>query len=114
MARKSVSQSTQTKVLVRSRRRCALCFGLRFDTTEKKGQIAHLDKDSSNSKEDNLAFLCLEHHNDYDSISRQAKGYREGEVRTYRDALYEFLENRDPTPVENKTLAEQTFPAVDD
>ena len=37
-------------------------FYLDGDLDEKIGQIAHLDKNPSNSAEDNIAFLCLLHH----------------------------------------------------
>ena len=47
-----------TKMLVASRRRCALCYGLDGDTTEKAGQIAHVDRDAENTAEENAAWLC--------------------------------------------------------
>jgi hypothetical protein len=73
MARKSLPQEIEAAVLLRSRRRCALCFGLKEDREQKAGQIAHIDQDSSNNTPDNLVFLCLEHHDAYDSrtISRR-------------------------------------------
>jgi hypothetical protein len=88
MKRKRVSDSTQAEVLVRSRRRCCVCFGLtRYDKV-KTGQIAHLDQDPSNDSEDNLAFLCLEHHDQYDSRSSQSKNLTRAEVERYRTELY--------------------------
>ena len=57
------------------------------DHTEKKGQIAHLDRDPANNKLDNLAFLCLEHHDQYDVKPSQAKGLRPAEVKAYRADL---------------------------
>jgi hypothetical protein len=77
-----------TSILTKSARRCALCFGLREDLGEKKGQIAHLDHDALNMEEDNLIYLCLEHHDQYDSRTSQSKGLTEGEVKTYRERLY--------------------------
>lgn len=53
----------------------------------KAGQIAHLDHDSSNNAEDNLAFLCFEHHDDFDSRTSQRKGLTLGEVRQFREEL---------------------------
>jgi len=79
MARKRVPSNTQTAVLVRSRRRCCICFGLHRDLELKGGQIAHLDHDSTNSAEDNLAYLCLDHHDEYDSSTSQRKGLTVGE-----------------------------------
>lgn len=89
--RQAIPQSTQTEVLQRSGRRCCLCVGLDNNNAEKEGQIAHLDQDRSNNEESNLVFLCLEHHNQYDSKTSQSKGLTKDEVRTYRDRLYANL-----------------------
>lgn len=91
MARKPLDDKTQTAVLTKSRRRCCICFGLNRDTGLKSGQIAHLDQDSSNNKEGNLAFLCFDHHDEYDSTTRQRKGLTESEVKAYRSELYQVL-----------------------
>lgn len=57
----------------------------------KDGQIAHVDHDSSNAAIDNLVYLCLEHHKEYDAKSYQAKAVTEEEVRRARaDLLKEF------------------------
>src|ERR1044072_2588604 len=87
MSRKAVPANTQTAVLVRSRRRCCICFGLNRDTSLKVGQIAHLDHNNTNNAEDNLAFLCFDHHDEYDSKTSQRKGLTEGEVKTFREEL---------------------------
>lgn len=54
----------------------------------KQGQLAHLDQNSNNLAEDNLAFMCFDHHDRYDSITRLSKNLTEREVRAYRDELY--------------------------
>lgn len=90
--RKPIPDEIQTLVLTRSARRCALCFGLDGDLTEQRGQIAHLDHDPSNNVEDNLAYLCLDHHDLYDSRTSQSKGLKEAEVKTYRERLYRAVE----------------------
>ena len=88
MARKKVPQSIETNILISSRRRCCLCFGLRRDLREKPGQIAHLDHNNENYTEGNLAYLCLEHHdNGPDSSTSQSKNYTIGEVKRYRAEL---------------------------
>jgi len=46
-----------------------------------------LDRDPSNSDPENLAFLCLEHHDQYDSRPSQSKGFTPEEVKRYRTAL---------------------------
>lgn len=94
MSRIAPSASTETSVLVKSGRRCAICFGLHSDTRVQKGQIAHLDQDPSNSTETNLLFLCLLHHDEYDSRTSQAKGLTMEEVRHYRQQLYGFVEQQ--------------------
>lgn len=57
----------------------------------KRGQIAHLDHDSSNSSVGNLAFLCLDHHDLLDSSTRQSKNLSLTEVKQYRDELYQQI-----------------------
>lgn len=88
MARKRTSSTTEAEVLSNSRRRCCICFGLNRDLRVKSGQIAHLDKDSLNDAYDNLAFMCLEHHDAYDSSTSQSKNFTRAEVKRYRDELY--------------------------
>lgn len=95
MARKKVSVNDEKDVLVFSKRRCALCYGVSNEHGEKKGQIAHLDHDSSNSVFENLVFLCFDHHDAYDSTTRQSKNYTAAEIRHYRDKLYSYLHGQD-------------------
>ena len=92
--RKRIPEQTVTDLLARSRRRCCLCYGLDGDLTEKQGQIAHLDGDRSNNDPDNLAFLCLSHHDRYDSRTSQSKGLTMPEVKRYRAELYELVRER--------------------
>lgn len=91
MARKALPRDVELEVLRCSRRRCALCFGLNGDAAEKRGQIAHLDRDHSNHSLDNLCFLCLPHHDEYDSRTSQSKGLQPAEVKEYRRALYDRM-----------------------
>jgi hypothetical protein len=79
--RRAFSQADETAILWESRRRCALCVYLDGDTTEKEGQIAHIDRDHSNSVRSNGAFLCTKHHPRYDSRSHQTKTVTPGELR---------------------------------
>ncbi len=74
-----------------SSRKCCLCFGHNKDLSTKDGQLAHISKDPSDSSEENLVWLCFEHHNKYDSISKQGKGITPGEVRAWREELYKHL-----------------------
>ena len=90
-SRKKLSAAIEVSVVTRSRRRCALCFGLFDDVEVKRGQIAHMDRDRTNDAEDNLAFLCLPHHDEYDTTPSQSKRFTADELRKYRDDLYAFL-----------------------
>lgn len=99
MARQAISDDARASVLLRSRRRCCICFGLNRDTGLKAGQIAHLDQNATNNSTENLAFLCLEHHDEYDSITRQRKGLTLVEAKAFRRELYERLEAAMGLPV---------------
>ena len=87
----AISPEIVADVLTAALRRCCICFALRSDMGEKKGQIAHLDRNPRNSSIDNLAFLCLEHHDAYDSKSSQSKGLTITEVKRYRAELHAFV-----------------------
>jgi hypothetical protein len=120
MARKNIKSETETEVLVESRRRCAFCFGLKSDTSVKKGQIAHIDQDNSNAAKDNLVFLCILHHDEYDSKTSQSKGLTKKELKHYRSLLYEYLakENAelwiDYVPYkEQENIADRTILPID-
>jgi hypothetical protein len=86
--RQSPHRSVETDVLIASRRRCCLCVYLQDRDDVRNGQIAHLNHNPSDSRFENLVWLCLEHHNDFDTKISQAKGFTLDEVRKYRDRLY--------------------------
>lgn len=115
MDRRRTPPETETAVLVKCARRCALCFGLSHDLSEKHGQIAHLDKDPSNCEEDNLAFLCVTHHSLFDSRTSQHKNYTIHEVKTMRAALHgaisrkEHIAKSDSAPVGKKPTPSLVF-----
>ena len=88
MPRKRVPSTIETDVLTASRRRCCVCFVLLGRDEVRKGQIAHLNRDPADSRFTNLVWLCLEHHDEYDSVTSQSKGLTLGELRKYRDQLY--------------------------
>lgn len=89
--RKQASAAVEANVLVKYARRCTLCYGLHHDLRLKKGQIAHVDQDPANSEEANLVYLCFEHHDEYDSTTKQSKGITEAEVREYARRLAEAI-----------------------
>jgi hypothetical protein len=89
--RKTIPPEVETAVLANSARRCALCFHLDGDLTEKIGQIAHLDGNRNNPAEDNLAFMCLPHHSLFDSTTSQHKNYTIHEVKAAQTRLYDLV-----------------------
>jgi hypothetical protein len=91
VTRKPVPEDTQASVLLKARRRCCICFGLNRDTSIKQGQISHLDGNAANNVEDNLAFLCFDHHDQYDSATRQSKNFTREEVKRFRSELHEAI-----------------------
>ena len=92
MTRKRIPEKILTEVLTKSRRRCAFCFGLNFDKTYKKGQIAHINKKNDDHRFENLAHLCLDHHDQYDSSTSQSKGLTEQELIHHLKSLYKEME----------------------
>jgi len=89
--RAEISEGVAADVASRCLRRCAICFAVHADASPKKGQIAHLDRNNRNREPNNLVWLCLPHHEEYDSRSFQAKGYLKEEVQSYRDKLQHSL-----------------------
>lgn len=91
MTRKAIPETVQEEILTRSARRCALCFGFEGRLSRVAGQLAHLDRDSSNSTAVNIVYLCLPHHDEYDSTTSQSKGLTHREVENYRARLYDAI-----------------------
>lgn len=94
--RARIPPEVQDAVLLKCARRCALCVGLHNDLEVKSGQLAHIDRDPERAGEDDLAFLCLAHHDAYDSQPSQSKGWRPGELRAYKADL-ERRVTKDPS-----------------
>jgi hypothetical protein len=92
MARKTIPKDIEEAVLAACRRRCAICFGFNRDMLIKQGQIAHLDGDPENDSQENLVFLCLDHHDQFDTRTSQSKGLTIGEVRRFRTELCGSIE----------------------
>lgn len=94
MTRRVIPEEVQTRLLAESRRRCAICYGLHHDLRSKRGQLAHLDHDPSNNNPENIAFLCFDHHDEYDSKTSQSKKLSMGEVLAYHKQLVAELERQ--------------------
>lgn len=83
------------------RRRCCLCWHIDDRRHDRQGQIAHLNRKRDDNRLSNLVYLCLDHHNAYDSRTSQSKNYMELEVRRYRDMLIEALGKAAPDPADD-------------
>ncbi len=94
VARRRIPESIQVGILIESRRRCAMCFHLHEDLTVKDGQLAHIDRDASNDAEGNVIFLCLIHHNQYDTKSSQAKGWLPAELTEIKRRFEQAIVDR--------------------
>lgn len=97
--RVKLSREAEALILVQSRRRCCICFALNRDAEIKSGQIAHIDRNAANAAPDNLVFLCLLHHDQYDSRTRQSKGLTKTELLRFRSELRDALERAWREPV---------------
>ena len=93
-ARRPPTGFDEKRVLIASRRRCCVCVYLEGRNDRRRGQIAHLNRDRTDSRFENLVWLCLEHHDEYDGRPSQSKGFTPDEVRHYRERLY--AENKSP------------------
>lgn len=91
MPRVTIPTKIKTAVGIQSRRRCCICFGLHNDAEPKAGQFAHLDHDPSNNAQENIAYLCLPHHDQYDGKTSQSAGISKEEVVHFRNELYQFV-----------------------
>jgi hypothetical protein len=85
--RPKIPSQIEADVEEQSRRRCCICAALNGDLSRKKGQIAHLDGKPANNDPDNLAFFCLDHHDEYDSTTNVSKNLGMVEVKRYRAEL---------------------------
>lgn len=88
MTRRGIPKDVETRLLTASRRRCCLCYYLLGQREPSRGQIAHLNQDASDHRFENLVWLCLNHHDEFDSRTSQSKGITPGEIRLYRDRFY--------------------------
>jgi len=94
--RREIPTWIQDQVLLESKRRCCLCYYVEEIRTRRKGQIAHLNHDRTDASIKNLVYLCLDHHDEFDGTTSQSKGFTSGEVRGYRDRLYQELGSTHP------------------
>ena len=68
-----------------------MCYGLKGILDPADGQIAHMDRDRTNARIENLAYLCLKCHTDYDTRNNRVVAFTAGEIELYRSKLYRAL-----------------------
>lgn len=61
---------------------------------------ANLDRDAANPALDDLVFLCLEHHDQFDSRTSQSRGLTSAEVRHFRDELVAAISHTWRQPIQ--------------
>ena len=88
--RKRIDPTDEASLLMACRRRCCLCAHYKSDFSRKKGQIAHIDSDRTNAAIANLAFLCFECHDEFDSRSSQSKNFTQKELRLCKQQLESY------------------------
>lgn len=94
MSRKDWPRDVEAQILTESRRVCAFCFYFAGDYSVKiRGQIAHIDRDPSNATVENGAYLCKDHHDEYDMTSNQSKRITPVELQEARASVHEFLQS---------------------
>lgn len=114
MKRSRPSKDLEHDVLIACGRKCCLCYFLEGDKRTRKGQIAHINQNRGDSRAENLVWLCFDHHDEYDSTTRQSKGLTAGELRSYRDRLTELLRvevqsgRRDTSGIDENAASEAT------
>jgi hypothetical protein len=112
--RREFSAAVKGKVAARCQRRCALCFVFKGKAKPRKGQFAHVDRDHSNSSEGNCAFLCLSHHDSYDSVPSQGARIMPNELRAYEKLLFAYLDTpHTPSALTKRRRAAVTLDVYD-
>jgi len=101
--RKSLSPKTKEEIKTECARICCMCYKLDSDLSWKHGQIAHIDRDASNNLNENLAYLCQDHHNLYDSKFSQTQSFTPNELLSYKQDLLDHI-NSDEYKIYGKTV----------
>lgn len=104
--RRPIPKNIETRIVVQCHRRCCLCYYLNQRDEVRRGQIAHLNRDATDYTMDNLVYLCLEHHDEYDSRTSQSKGLTSAEIRHYRDLLYSLYNTNSVPDLDSSSTEE--------
>ena len=103
--RKRIPLDIEEALLTKCRRRCAFCYAFNDESpTGVQGQIAHINNDRADNREENLAWLCLNHHDQYDGKTSQSKGLTARELKHYKRRLEEIETRRGKHGIENATI----------
>lgn len=105
-ARKAIPKRLVNELLLKSKRRCALCYSLNGDTTLKAGNIEHVRPIHTDGDDsiDNLVFLCA-HHNA--AVDRRGPNQSSiAELLSSREALYRAM---DDEPQEETSRGQKVF-----
>lgn len=87
MARKKIPIKIECNVIFASDSKCCVCNG------KKRGDhIHHIDGNSGNNDEDNLVFLCFDHHNEASITNSLSKTLKPGVIVRYREFWYKAVE----------------------
>ena len=107
--RPRIPTAIQDQVIVTSRRRCCLCFYLRDLRENKRDRSRIWIMIQPTMCSGILVYLCLGHHDEFDSVPRQSKALTSGEVREYRDRPYRHFRVK-AHPQSASTLASYQSP----
>ena len=91
--RKKLKINVARKVALTCRRVCAMCWALYGVGSAQRGQIAHADHDPTNDKENNLVWLCVSCHDEYDSTPKQTRRIDQGELKAYKSLTESDVKN---------------------
>jgi hypothetical protein len=117
--RRPIPKDIQDELLFRSGRRCCVCFHETRDFAVKNyGQIAHLNRNITDNRLDNLAYLCPEHYTEYDAHTSHSDPLTIRQVKEYRTALHDEVDRvrrKDTWPLTlNPPLLERVQPGEPD
>jgi hypothetical protein len=82
VSRRTIPERIKQNVLLRSRRRCPVCF-LEGKGEPQEGALAHIDRALQKDEADNLVFLCLPHHHQLDEGSLTPKKVKQARAKLY-------------------------------
>ena len=97
--RQPYSKEIESKLLVESKHTCNICW------KNKDVQIHHINKDSSDSSEDNLIVICLNCHSAVHTERHMAKNYSPETLRLYKTTWTELVRKY---PFENDYINEKS------